>query len=274
MGAFTITSRLGSVSLLAAVGLACEPNVVDAVREPREMPEPVSPLETSLIHRYSFDGTGATVVDSIGAAHGEVIGTELSGNGTLSLMGEHTAQHVNLPNRLISGLSSATLEFWLTWDGGGPWQRIFDFGNSTSGEGMPGTDGTTYLFLTTASAFDGQRMLPPGLRAVFSLDRAADEEVCHASEVFPSARSTHVALVVDAARRSMSLYQDGALLNACDLTRPLSMVEDVNNWLGRSNYEADVDLAGAYDEFRIYSAALTAEELAASYAGGPDAGPP
>jgi hypothetical protein len=71
----------------------------------------------------------------------------------------------------------------------------------------------------------------------------------------------------------MTLYQDGELVKDCTLARPLSAIDDVNNWLGHSNFSADVDLDGIYDEFRIYGAALTAEQLADSFKAGPDAKP-
>lgn len=70
----------------------------------------------------------------------------------------------------------------------------------------------------------------------------------------------------------MSIYQSGSLVADCVLAHPLSAIDDVNNWLGHSNYVADVDLAGTFDEFRIYSAALTASELSESFSAGPDAG--
>lgn len=262
--------------LLALAGaLACEPNVVDAVKEPPPMmmepePTPVSPLETSLIHRYSFDGEGTLAVDSKFAAHGDVVGTTLAGDGTLLLLGEQSTQYVNLPNRLISGLTDATFEAWLTWHGGGAWQRIFDFGNNSAGEDLLGSTGTSYLFLTTSSGTDATRMPPTAMRASFSTNGVDDEEICHGTSPFPIDTPTHVALVVDQVNQLMTLYLDGALHQACELTRPLSLIDDVNNWLGHSNYMADVDLAASYDEFRIYNAALTAEELADSFAAGPD----
>lgn len=275
--------------------VACDANVVDAVTdpppvmepkpepvpdpkpdpkpEPEPEPEPLSPLATSLIHRYSFDGEGTRVLDSKGAAHGEAVGATLLGDGRLALAGENSGQFVDLPNGIISGLSNATLEIWLTWQGGGVWQRIFDFGSSNAAEGVPGTSGKSYLFLTTEAADDPARSLTRGLRASYSTGGSADEEICHGPEPFPTGVPGHVAVVIDAAQQSMTLYQDGALLVACSLSRPLSLIEDVNNWLGQSNYGADVELSGTYDEFRIYSAALTMDEIAASFAAGPDAKP-
>jgi hypothetical protein len=233
----------------------------------------MSPLASSLIHRYSFDGEGTRVLDSKGAAHGEAVGAMLLGDGHLALAGENSGQFVDLPNGIISGLSNATFEIWLTWQGGGVWQRIFDFGSSNAAEGTPGTSGRSYLFLTTESADDPARSLTRALRASYSTAGADDEELCHGPAPFPMGVPGHVALVIDAAKESMALYQDGAFLVTCSLSRPLSMINDVNNWLGQSNYGADVELSGSYDEFRIYAAALTTEEIAASFAAGPDAKP-
>src|SRR5690606_36210421 len=54
-------------------------------------------------------------------------------------------------------------------------------------------------------------------------------------------------------------------------------VDDVNNWLGRSNWTADSNLAGTYDEFRIFGGLLDPDQIRDSYEAGPDAdlsGPP
>lgn len=267
--------------LLFLSAIACEPNVVDAVREP---PPPEPPVEvppgvlvSSLLHRYSFDEEGTVALDSKAAAHGPIVGTTLTGNGTLTLAGAHSLEYVNLPNKIISILSDATFEAWLAWDGGGSWQRIFDFGSSSGGEDIPtvpasGTSGLSYLFLTTNAAADSTRGLPSGMRVAYSQNGVGDEDVCYGPLPFPSgAEAHHVAVVVDTNTETVSLYQDGSLVNECPLTRPLSAIDDVNNWLGRSNFTNDVELAAQYDEFRIYNAALTSNEIAESFAAGPDA---
>jgi hypothetical protein len=260
--------------LLCATG--CDANVIDAVSAPPIVPEPeptpMSPLQTSLIHRYSFDGDGTLALDSKGAAHGQLVNVSLPGNGTLPLAGARTGEYVDLPKGIVSGLGDATFEAWLTWNGGGAWQRIFDFGNSTKGEDMPAS-GSSYLFLTTASSADALPSLLPSLRVAYSLNGVNDEDTCYSQQGFPIGVETHVAVVIHPAAESMALYQDGALIQDCLLTRPLSGIDDVNNWLGHSNFSADVDLDGVYDEFRIYGAALTAKQLAESFEAGPDAKP-
>jgi hypothetical protein len=269
--------RLLLLSLLMALG--CDANVVDAVREPAppqptssQSPQPPSLLEVSLIHRYSFDGKGSLVRDSKGAARGSLVGTELVGKDQLTLAGERSGQYVDLPNGLVSGLQDATFEAWLTWDGGGFWQRIFDFGSSSAGEDAAGVTGVSYLFLTTSSSPDAPDKPTGTPRLVYSLNGVDDEEVCIAPNAFPIGTPTQVVAVIDRGRRRMTLYQDGERLVDCALKRPLSEIDDVNNWLGHSNYVADVDLSATFDEFRIYGAALAASDVAASFAAGPDAG--
>lgn len=255
--------------------MGCEPSVVDAVRDPPpvEEPTPVNPLKSALIHRYGFDGEGPAVLDSKGAAHGQLVGAgAFSGDGMLSLEGAHKGEYVDLPNGIVSGLQAATFEAWLTWDGGNAWQRIFDFGNSTAGEDKAGS-GTSYLFFTTASSSANPQNAPAGLRVAYSQNGVTDEEVCYDSVPLPVGVETHTAVVIDPSTESMALYVDGAPVMACPLTRALSAIDDVNNWLGHSNFSADEDLAGTYDEFRIYGAALSASEIADSFSAGPDAKP-
>ena len=82
-------------------------------------------------------------------------------------LGEGSMQYVDLPNHLVSSLTNATFEAWLTWHGGKVWQRVFDFGTSSEGEGAGG-NGVSYLFLTVSSGNDAARGLSPALRAAFS----------------------------------------------------------------------------------------------------------
>jgi hypothetical protein len=88
-----------------------------------------------LAHRYSFNEAAGstTAADSVGTAHGTVLGDGvLTGNGKLTLLG--TNGYIDLPNGLISPLTNASFEAWVTWNGGANSQRIFDFGDNSNGE--------------------------------------------------------------------------------------------------------------------------------------------
>lgn len=222
-----------------------------------------------LAHRYQFDGTGAVATDSIAGAtgNGTVVGATLSGTGTVVLAGGTSDQYIKLPAGLISKVgNSATIEAWVTWAGtGGDWQRIFDFGSSDAGEGMQG-NGNGYLFLTPRAGGGNLRV------AISAAGGGADEDLVTTSAPLPTTL-THVAVVVDGATDTLSLYQDGVLQGTPATIRPtttLTGLKDVNNWLGRSQYQSDEEVAATYHELRIYSRALDATQVKAGFTAGPD----
>jgi hypothetical protein len=219
----------------------------------------------ALLHRYSFDGMGTVALDSKGGAHGTVVGTELMGEGTLSLGGVGTGQYLDLPDSLVSGLGDATFEVWVTWSGGNVWQRIFDFGdNFEAPNGL--LNGLTYLFLTPKADYSEM------LRAAFSLSGSGEAElVLDATTPLPEGELAHVALVVDDQNDLLSLYLNGALENEVPFFDRLSGLNDANNWLGKSQFETDAELGGTIHEFRIYDAALAPAEIKVSFDAGPRA---
>jgi len=202
---------------------------------------------------------------------------------------------------------SVTLEAWLRWTGGGNWQRIFDFGdNDGPQEGAQGA-GVSYLFLTpkTPSATGNFPAQNAKLRLSYKRPGADEYEVTlDAPITMPSGVDTHVAVVIDGSLKRMSLYVDGTLQDCVahfrnvgdpaytsmmgvydwsasvpsggggTVTPPaidLTVVNDINNWLGRSQFSDDVELQGTFYEFRIYSQALSPELVEISFKGGADA---
>jgi hypothetical protein len=53
-----------------------------------------------------------------------------------------------------------------------------------------------------------------------------------------------VAIVFDSAGDVMSLYQDGSFVGSAAWTQRVDDINDVNNWLGRSQYYNDEELTG------------------------------
>jgi hypothetical protein len=229
-------------------------------------------LAKALVHRYDFEGSGTAVTDRVGTAHGTIQGggtlSTLNGKGVVNLGGGTSGAYVNLPNGLVSSLTNATLEAWVTWGGGNAWQRIFDFGDSTAAqsEDQPAS-GKSYLFLTpmTDTGSGGT------MRAVYSLDGggATAETRAEAAEAMPQVLS-QVVVVVDATGDDLLVYLDGELSGQQTFTGSLAQLNDVNAWLGRSQYDADPELTGTFHDFRVYNAALTAAQIQTSFAAGPD----
>jgi hypothetical protein len=223
-------------------------------------------LKTALVHRYSFNGTGTMVTDSVGSAHGSVVNAQLHGDGTLFLAGGQTDQYVDLPNGIIRQLINATFEAWVTWDGCGGWERIFDFGDSGNPENMRGMASTT-LYLTPRSIGGRDVMFGAFKRANLV---AANETRAYSNEPLSTGTMVHVALVIDDANNQMTLYRNGAFEVSVAFGDSLSLLNDINNWLGRSQYIIDPSFGGTFYEFRIYDAALSALAVQTSFLGGTD----
>ena len=215
-----------------------------------------------LVHRYSFNEAAGSAIatDSVGQADGSLLaGAGLTGTGLLNLPGN--GGYLNLPNSLVSTLTNATFETWVTWNGGGNWQRIFDFGNNSNGENNQGT-GLTYVMMTPRS---GAGMLQFSI----STNSAGGEIGVIWTNSLPTSQRTHLALAYDYTAGSAILYINGQRASIGTANLPLSAINDVNVWLGRSNWP-DPPFNGQIDEFRLYNGALSDAAVAASYAAGPN----
>jgi hypothetical protein len=111
------------------------------------------------------------------------------------------------------------------------------------------------------------------LRVAYTLSGPSEEVMIDAGTALPDGEMAHVAVVIDDAADTLSLYLNGASEGSEELTTPLSSINNANNWLGRSQFSSDPEFGGRIHEFRIYSSARTSAQLQASYSAGPDAPP-
>src|SRR5262249_6425695 len=90
----------------------------------------------------------------------------------------------------------------------------------------------------------------------------------------PGNQETYVAIAWSASGNISRLYIDGVPYATGTAPKPLSAMNnvDVNNWLGKSQFGADPLWPGKFDEFRIYTGAMTPSQAAASFAAGPTGG--
>ncbi len=179
-----------------------------------------------------FNGTlngGASIVNDV--TRGNVL--NLSGS----------SQFVSLP----AGVSKMqTFMAWVKWNGGGAWQRIFDFGNDT----------TRYAVLTPSDA-NGK------LRSNISLNSnvAGAEQITDAPSPLPTNVWTHIAVTMDGSR--VVLYTNGipVATNANVELVPANL-NATNNYLGKSQWP-DPYFSGRLSSVRIFSSALSASEIVA-----------
>ena len=160
------------------------------------------------------------------------MGASLTGQGTLTLVGftGDQAQYVVLPHGLLRELHDATFEAWINWaapahDGTRtPWQRIFDFGEGTSGiegEQASGGDALSYLFLTRKPpAGPRPRTFRHGLRIKFPTIRSPS--LWKPSSIRPFCRSTistedAIAALQGAVEPMDSRWRTGKRISATDV---------------------------------------------------------
>jgi hypothetical protein len=238
----------------------------------------MSIFDDSLIHRYSFDGSGTNVVDSIGFAHGTVINTMLGGSGQLALAGQSSDQYVDLPDGLISALTSVTIEIWATWQGGAAKQRVFDFGMNSAGVGSNSGTGTSYFYLTPFNSNGTDDVMG----VVMNFTPEANDATEYQIQAPPLSAGTQHHIVVTfrdpgaSSNKTLRLYLDRQLLgessipaNGAGSDNRLRTIDDKNVWIGRANFDRP-DFAGAIDELRIWSRDLTQAEVEYTYDAGPD----
>jgi hypothetical protein len=233
---------------------------------------PPPPLE--LKHRYSFsEAVGSTTVDdSVGTADGVVkgLGAAFDGAGRLSLPGggssaaapDVIAGYVDLPNHIINPLVNVSIETWVTWQtSGSAWQRIFDFGTSAGGEDVSNGNGN-YLFMSPQG--------DANLRFAVRDPRTGGEPTqCTSTAPLALGEEIYVAVSYNYTGNSAVLYSNAVQVATAPAAVPLNLIDDVNNWLGRAQW-GDPMFQGTYNEFRIWEGALTADQVAAAYAAGPN----
>jgi len=224
---------------------------VDDIRLYREAPEMVAPADpgtTGLAAYYQMEGN---VQDSSGnnrngtAFNDPTYAAAPTGFGQ-AIQFDGFADYVELPiGSVIASAQSLTISTRVLFAGtGNTWQRIFDFG----------TGANVYMFL---SPNNGATNSP---RFAITTSAGAGESAVTAPQGLTEGWH-HIAVVIDAASMTVTLYVDGeAADSTATTTLPADLGATTQNWLARSQYTADPYFAGSLDEFQIYTRALSVGE--------------
>ncbi|TAK97922.1 MAG: hypothetical protein EPO07_12545, partial [Verrucomicrobia bacterium] len=147
---------------------------------------------------------------------------------------------VTLPPNIASS-NAFTFAAWIKWDGGANWQRIFDFGNST----------THYMFLTPNAGGSNLR---------FAIKNGGTEQTVQTSTL-ASGSWQHVAVTLSGT--TAKIYVNGTLAaqNTGMSILPSAFSPRVN-FLGKSQFYADPMFSGAMDDVLITDTALSAAQIA------------
>ncbi|MCW1912303.1 putative Ig domain-containing protein [Luteolibacter sp. GHJ8] len=234
-------------------------------------------------HRYRFDNTsgaltaGTQILDSMGTAHGVIRGSGASGNGSgVRLAGgaSASAAYIDLPNASMSGsaemypgLAEASYEVWVTVHSNRNWSRILDFGNNSIDEvaDVGGSfNGADYLTVTANVGTANDIMLERGGQF---LTGGGNQFITGATTV---GTRMHLVTTYDTTSSAWKLYKNGVQIASVPTLLGPSTIDDLNVWLGRSNWAADSNADATYDEFRSYDYALSAQQVLGNYQAGPE----
>jgi hypothetical protein len=270
----------GTATLTASVGTFTSTNSVTIT---------VARVVPGLAHRYSFkDSAGSTTAaDSIGGASwaGTLNGDAALSGSNLVLSGNQGSS-VTLPAGILTGVNDVTIEAWATFPSTiNPYANLFAFGATDLSSPLAATygDGENYITFSphtgaqpvnTTQANFGQGDPGSGGEWDAVLDEVLDNET-----------NVHVAVVFNPDAGSESVYLNGTLAVSQsmfnNLTDPVAYAgptytnesilantlgTDPNNYIGESLYTADPGLLANISEFRIYTNALTAAQIAADHA--------
>ncbi len=191
-------------------------------------------------------GNDGTLHTGTGGSPGFVFATGKIGNA-LDLI-EANKGYVALPAGILASACEATIATWVYINSTtNAWSRIWDFGQNT----------TSYMYMTR------DNNLNHVARFGISVSGNTHEEVIDAQTNIGALKWTHVAVVLGPS--GGTLYFDGAPVgtNLSITLRPADLGSTANNYIGRSQFSNDPYLDGDVDEFRIYSRALSPEEIRA-----------
>ena len=153
--------------------------------------------------------------------------------------------YVQLPANIAKG-SAFTFAAWVYWNGGGNWQRIFDFGNDTS----------HYLFLTPSSASTTLR---------FAINNGSGEQIVERFGALASGSWQHVAVTLNGS--NAVLYVNGApVATNNSVSIAPSAFNPIRNYLGKSQFP-DPLFSGKLDEVEIADFAMPPAQISVLYNG-------
>ena len=203
--------------------------------------------KSNLFAWYKFDETtGSSAADSSGNTRtGNLNGGYShisSGKIGYALGLDGSSGYVVLPSGMLSSVSDFTVTAWVYLNANYTWNRIFDFGSGTG----------SYMFLSPMGG---------GGKLRYAITVGTGEQIVDGTSALPTGSWQHVAVTQSGS--TCTLYVNGTQVgqNAGITNKPSGLGSTTQTWIGRSQWP-DPYFNGNIDDFRIYSRALSAGEVA------------
>lgn len=212
-------------------------------------------VNQSLVTQYAFENN---LNDSVGTRNGTAKGgsnggpTFTTGKSGQAVSFDGVDDYVQLP--VASGnYQDITIASWVYWNGGGNWQRVFDFGSEIE----------KWMFLTPKSGSNT-------LRFSISTSRGTDGTGTLDGPVMPTGQWVHVAVTLKGDQGT--LYVNGVPVDSETIVAD-PLFSQVYCYLGKSMWNGDAMFNGRLDDFRIYNYALSGSEVYSLWGGSTNAPP-
>ncbi|MES2922572.1 MAG: LamG-like jellyroll fold domain-containing protein [Verrucomicrobiota bacterium] len=227
---------------------------------------PVIPA-TVLAHRYSF---ATNTTDGVGHADLTLVGTAAIAGGQLELPGgAPRTNHATAQGTALTALAATiqngvgvTMEGWFNQDTAQNWSKLFMAGRGTGGEYMDITPRRG----TTGNAFS------------ISFNNGTTESAATGGAALTNETNYYVCAIWNPVTDQLTLRTGpvGGALSTYTASlngRTLSAIEISQFHLGAAVQFPDQDFDGQIDEFRVWKGALSASQVNASFAAGPNSPP-
>ncbi|WP_246861947.1 LamG-like jellyroll fold domain-containing protein [Nocardioides sp. SYSU D00065] len=253
VGTFTATSRRQDLRI-AGSGLAIDDLVVVGTRAGSADPAVRYEFEEGTGTSAANTGTDSTVGAATFAGGATFTDGGVSGGG-VDLPGGSNANAVDLPDNLLQGETDFTTSFWVRPEAKADWIGMFHIG-----DGLEGAGSFFQVQMQTQAAGS------TGLAVTFKKKGSDVQERIYAvpTKDVVANQWNHVAFTRTGA--TGVLYLNGVEIARKD-NLSITMADigpTSNNWLGRNGYP-DPALNGQMDDVRLYTSALTADDVAGLY---------
>ena len=264
-----------------------------------------STASAALVHRWSFAQSagaapaGTVFTDPVGGISAVVRGNgatldgaaiTLPGTSVGNVAATSLSAYLDLPNGIVSSRTHLSVEIWATPLSALNWQRLFDFGNyNGDGDGLGQPGEWTGLLATAPGATTAEDEFAltlsvgtnAGLHRLygrFNYNEAGAQNLYAESTLATTlGQRYHYVVTYESGVGSFgatggrqSWYRNGVQVASLDVPWQLSQLDDVNNWIGRSQFSGDNLSHASFDEVRLYDHALSVAEITANRDAGPD----